>query len=101
MAFQSKTLDCLACGTKFNFTVDEQEFFAARGLTNEPKRCPDCRVLARLERQGKSEQLATEVTCAECGKTAHVPFRPRGDKPVYCIYCFKVKKSDDSSKLVV
>jgi len=29
-----------------------------------------------------------ETTCSECGKTARVPFRPTGDKPVFCRECF-------------
>ena len=28
------------------------------------------------------------VVCAECGNEASVPFRPRGDRPVYCSDCF-------------
>ena len=28
------------------------------------------------------------VICAECGNEATVPFRPRGDRPVYCSDCF-------------
>lgn len=29
-----------------------------------------------------------EATCASCGKTCEVPFRPNGKKPVYCRDCF-------------
>lgn len=29
-----------------------------------------------------------KVTCSECGKEAEVPFRPTGDRPVYCRDCF-------------
>ncbi|MBM4446013.1 MAG: hypothetical protein FJ023_01505 [Chloroflexi bacterium] len=43
MNFQDKTLHCTACGTNFNFSTDEQGFFASKGFTNEPKRCPSCR----------------------------------------------------------
>lgn len=28
------------------------------------------------------------AVCASCGKTCEVPFRPNGDKPVYCRDCF-------------
>ncbi|MEI7620611.1 MAG: CxxC-x17-CxxC domain-containing protein [Candidatus Falkowbacteria bacterium] len=28
------------------------------------------------------------ATCAECGKSCEVPFRPTGDKPVFCSDCF-------------
>ena len=30
-----------------------------------------------------------EVTCDKCGKQCEVPFRPKGDKPVYCSECFE------------
>ena len=39
MAISDKTLTCVDCGYEFTFTVGEQEFFASRGYTNEPKRC--------------------------------------------------------------
>lgn len=35
-----------------------------------------------------------EVTCAKCGKPSKVPFRPTGNKPVYCSDCFR--KNNDS-----
>ncbi len=30
-----------------------------------------------------------DATCANCGKSCQVPFRPTGDKPVYCSECFE------------
>lgn len=32
-----------------------------------------------------------QATCAKCGRSCEVPFRPTGDKPVYCSDCFKNK----------
>jgi CxxC-x17-CxxC domain-containing protein len=29
-----------------------------------------------------------EAVCAECGQTAHVPFKPTDDRPVYCKDCY-------------
>ena len=29
------------------------------------------------------------ATCANCGKECQVPFRPNGEKPVYCNDCFR------------
>ena len=29
-----------------------------------------------------------EAVCSDCGKRCEVPFRPSGDKPVYCSQCF-------------
>jgi len=37
------------------------------------------------------------ATCASCQKSCEVPFRPSGDKPVYCSNCFG-KKQDDAAK---
>jgi len=31
------------------------------------------------------------ATCAKCARSCQVPFRPTGDKPVYCSDCFKSK----------
>ena len=30
-----------------------------------------------------------DVVCSNCGKNCQVPFRPTGDKPVYCSDCFE------------
>jgi CxxC-x17-CxxC domain-containing protein len=30
-----------------------------------------------------------KATCADCGNTCEVPFRPTGDKPIYCQSCFR------------
>ena len=43
MSFQDKSIQCSDCGATFAFTTGEQEFFASRGFTNEPKRCVQCR----------------------------------------------------------
>ncbi|MCX6745623.1 MAG: hypothetical protein NTX00_01230 [Candidatus Parcubacteria bacterium] len=33
-----------------------------------------------------------EAICAECGQKCEVPFRPSGDKPVYCSNCFTARQ---------
>jgi len=40
--------------------------------------------------QGDRSERPTmhRATCAECGKSCEVPFRPSGDKPVFCSDCF-------------
>ncbi len=47
---QDKTLVCKDCGTEFVFTVGEQQFYAEKGFTNEPQRCPDCRKARKQQR---------------------------------------------------
>jgi CxxC-x17-CxxC domain-containing protein len=39
----------------------------------------------RFDREDKPKFKAT---CADCGDTCEVPFRPTGEKPVYCRACF-------------
>ncbi len=93
MSFQDKTLTCADCGKTFTFSAEDQEFFQAKGYTNEPKRCSDCRQTRKVERTGSSGYGAPRqmfpATCAQCGKTTEVPFQPRGDKPVYCSDCYR------------
>ena len=43
MSFEDKSMQCSDCGSTFAFTAGEQEFFASKGFTNEPKRCVPCR----------------------------------------------------------
>ncbi len=102
MAFTEKSLQCSDCGKSFPFTAEEQEFFASKGFTNEPKRCPACRSTRRSERFGngggggnysdRGLRQMYPATCAQCGKQTEVPFQPRGDKPVYCRDCYTKNK---------
>ena len=50
MSYQDKTLTCVDCGAPFAFTANEQAFYAERGFTNEPKRCPTCRQNRKAQR---------------------------------------------------
>ena len=52
MALADKSLTCVECGAPFTFTSGEQEFFASRGYTNEPKRCPECRSARKNQQRG-------------------------------------------------
>ena len=47
-----RTISCLDCGTDFTFTAGEQSFYAQRGFTESPKRCPTCRSRRKAQRQG-------------------------------------------------
>lgn len=52
---EDKTLTCVDCGVEFVFTQGEQEFYAEKGFTNEPKRCPDCRKQKKQQRRNFSQ----------------------------------------------
>ena len=52
MSFTDKSITCPDCGSTFTFTAGEQEFFASKGFTNDPKRCPKCRQAKKQQRGG-------------------------------------------------
>ena len=99
MGYEDKSIQCTECGVTFTFSAGEQESFALRGYTNEPKRCPSCRQ-ARKARMGdggtrdnrsggySSPRQMYPAKCAQCGKDTQVPFEPRTGKPVYCSDCY-------------
>ena len=107
-----KTLTCRDCGTSFVFTEREQEFFAQKGFTNEPSRCPDCRAARKAARGsdtsyggggGSSRMGGTTgrremfpAVCSRCGKDTQVPFQPTSGKPVYCSECFQLERGSSS-----
>lgn len=93
--YRDRILTCRDCGQDFTFTAGEQEFYARKGLTNTPSRCPSCRAARRGgQPSGRSEQRESyETTCAACGRPTSVPFVPREDRPVYCSDCFQAQRA--------
>ena len=96
--YTDETLSCVDCGRAFQFTANEQEFFASKGFTNKPSRCGDCRAARKAAGGGRAPRGGGHVqremfkaTCSQCGGVAEVPFQPRGDKPVYCRDCFATR----------
>lgn len=110
--YNDKRLTCQDCGQEFTFTAGEQQFFADKGLKNEPKRCKDCkvkkneRILAVAQAYAHAlpkERVEVAVRCALCATPTTVPFNPNQGRPVYCRDCFlKMKASSTrfSSELV-
>ena len=111
MSYADTPIVCRDCGNEFIFTAGEQEFFAQKGFTNQPGRCPECRAARKAQRGGgggydtdrgyssrggydsgggysRAPREMFSAICSECGQTAQVPFQPRADKPVYCSSCF-------------
>lgn len=117
MAYTDRGITCRDCRVEFVFTAGEQEFYAQRGFSEAPKRCPGCRAARKSQRSaaggaggagsyggygqsevaygGPAERRPREMysaVCAECGRTAQVPFQPTGARPVYCSDCFQGKR---------
>jgi len=105
-----RTLVCRDCSNEFTFTAGEQDFYASKGLTNDPVRCSSCRSSRRASTPrtsfdepadtgyvrygtfasygGRTPRQMHPASCAECGMMTEVPFVPRGDRPVYCSSCY-------------
>lgn len=47
-------------------------------------------------RNNFSQRSLHKAICAECGEECEVPFRPTGERPVYCKECFSKRRSDGS-----
>lgn len=117
MGYQDRQLTCVDCGSSFVFTAGEQEHHAKLGFTNEPKRCATCRQAKKARGGGGGSsggggggggggfrgggggggggggrREMFPAVCAQCGKTTEVPFKPRGDRPVYCSDCFQTRR---------
>lgn len=97
MAYTDKNLVCKDCGKEFEFTAREQAFYAEKGFNNEPGRCPECRQSRKQQMnrgggrgndRGQGTRQMFKTVCSACGKETQVPFKPTGDRPVYCRDCF-------------
>ena len=80
-----------------DFRGNARERFG-RGNSNRPGRRFDNNSSRSSERPGRrgfsrpnrnSELEMHRVICDKCGKECEVPFKPTGDKPVYCSSCFR------------
>ncbi|MFT7507672.1 MAG: CxxC-x17-CxxC domain-containing protein [Acidimicrobiales bacterium] len=54
----------------------------------------------RHDRHDRNDRSAVssekfKATCSECHKSCEVPFKPSGDKPVYCSDCFTKRLSEE------
>lgn len=88
--YQDQSLVCKDCGKQFVWTAGEQEFYAQKGFSNPPFRCPDCRQKRKTDRM--ANRVMTKITCSNCGKEDEVPFVPKKGTGVLCRDCFKASK---------
>lgn len=98
--YETQQLQCVECGKIFEFSGEDQEFYAKKGYS-VPKRCPECRENRKARSNnsrggsgggyggGNRERREYPVTCAACGCETTVPFKPSNDRPVFCSDCYK------------
>ena len=46
------------------------------------------------------ERILHKAVCADCRKECEVPFKPSGERPVYCKECFSKRKSGGQFKAI-
>lgn len=80
-----------------------------RPTGDKPVYCSDCfskqgkgisrsdRFGSRPERARFTDKAEFEAICDKCGNSCTVPFRPTGEKPVYCNDCFGKGSSNNNS----
>jgi CxxC-x17-CxxC domain-containing protein len=112
--YADQTIACRDCGDEFVFTAGEQNFYAEKGFTNRPSRCPSCRAANKSRRDSsggyssgnggygggggmRAERQMHPATCDDCGRETMVPFLPSGNKPVYCSDCFSSRRQQSTS----
>lgn len=113
--YEDQQITCADCGASFAFTAQEQEFYSSKGFS-APKRCKTCRESRKAgggprsgggggggggmggprggggARGDRGAREMHDATCSSCGKPTQVPFKPRGDRPVYCRECFQSQR---------
>ena len=106
----STHIACAACGTDFEFSQEEREFYESKGF-QPPRKCKPCRDAAKANRDGggygggsrggyggggsygRPQRQMFDAVCAGCGINTQVPFEPNGSKPVYCRDCFQQSRA--------
>ncbi len=83
---------CRDCGMDFIFCKAEQDYFNTKKLKNPPQRCHNCRVLRRAELSDEQSHHISALVCASCYSLTYVPFKPNGQKPIYCVECYYSRK---------
>jgi CxxC-x17-CxxC domain-containing protein len=51
-----------------------------------------------FRRRDSGRREMHSAVCDKCGKNCEVPFRPSGDKPIYCSDCFERKNGGSSER---
>ncbi len=46
--------------------------------------------------RGRSDREMFDAVCDECGDNCKVPFKPTGNKPIFCSHCFENQGGSDS-----
>ena len=59
MTYVDRTMTCVDCGVEFIHSAADQEYYAQKGFTSDPKRCASCRASLTGDHQGSSRAERT------------------------------------------
>lgn len=54
-SYKDIELECVRCHKSFLFTARDQQFWDENNYTEQPKRCKDCRMARRREKEQRGE----------------------------------------------
>src|SRR3989344_1847310 len=66
--------------------------FNRGGHSDRPRFGGEKRSFSHSGDRDKSRPQMFSAVCSECNRTCEVPFRPTGDRPVFCNDCFSNKR---------
>ena len=87
LVYLEKKIDALIAQSAAR-TVEEKQHTAPYQRHDQPPRQRDFR-----QNNDYRQRSLHKAVCADCGKECEVPFRPTGDRPVYCRDCFGKRKA--------
>jgi hypothetical protein len=80
VTYHDLTITCSNCGKPFVFTAGEQAFYAEKGFSGAPKRCPECRVAGRAQGEGDQGGAPAGAGGPPAGPPPPGPAGRRSDK---------------------
>jgi len=89
----------LALGNKIDALLSGQTPVKSPEVKEVPKSLPPSVSAPRPgevpqgQGRGRRERILHKAVCADCRKDCEIPFKPTGERPVYCKECFSKRKS--------
>lgn len=89
----------LALGNKIDALLSGQAPVKAVEVKETPKPFQQVPAVPRPsgtpqgQRPSRRERILHKAVCADCKKDCEIPFKPTGERPVYCKECFSKRKS--------
>ena len=69
--FESRILLCASCNEEFAFTIEAQEYFAQKGLVDDPQMCKSCYTESKRVKRSQSTDTEVERTNFPNGNVAN------------------------------